>query len=44
MDHGLKCKTIKCLGQKHRREAMESRARQRVVRHKEKAQFVKRKI
>lgn len=44
MDHGLKCKTIQCLGQKHRREAMEPRARQRVVRHKAKAQFVKRKI
>lgn len=44
MGHGLKCKTIKCLGQKHRREATEPRATQRVVKHKEKAQFVKRKI
>lgn len=34
MNHALKCKTIKFLGQKHRRKAMEPQARQRVLRHK----------
>lgn len=43
MDHGHKCKTIKFLGRKQRRKAMEPRARQRVLRQKGRPQFIKEK-